>query len=219
LILVEYSSATPSIAISLAGWYIERFKSPRILHVCKALSKQVQKQIWRSDYSRLKMALHRHRFGPEVYVKKAEEDICRTQLRCSLAEPTWDGKLNHLLCPLGKHNKQTCARSCQTFAAKDIPQIIPRHVVLCFYQKHLHSILTGTVATADHPSPVATTPRAPSATGNVRSLERPRAVVGYCGLVLLNEISTQTFDTATETPHSKPPQKAPHDSGTHQSTL
>jgi len=32
-----------------------------------------------------------HRFGPEVYIKKAEEDICRTQLKRSLEEPAWDG--------------------------------------------------------------------------------------------------------------------------------
>ena len=33
-----------------------------------------------------------HSFGPEVYVDKAEKDICKTQMRSSLNERVWDGQ-------------------------------------------------------------------------------------------------------------------------------
>ncbi len=36
--------------------------------------------------------MHGRRFGPEVYVRKAEDDIGRAQLRRSLEEPAWDGE-------------------------------------------------------------------------------------------------------------------------------
>ena len=32
-------------------------------------------------------------FEPEVYIRKAEDDIRNVQMRCSLAEPAWDGEL------------------------------------------------------------------------------------------------------------------------------
>lgn len=37
------------------------------------------------------MIRRQQRFQPEVYLKKAENDIKRVQMLCSLAEPPWDG--------------------------------------------------------------------------------------------------------------------------------